>query len=384
MFSQQNFTAEDNFSHFHLLEKLHQLMSNRAIDDSALIGLLTAYVILILIGATGNGLVCLAVARKPQMRTARNVFIINLAISDLILCLFTMPFSLVEITLKFWPLGELTCKLVAALQATSIYVSTISITAIAMDRYKVILYPTQENCKPLNAVLTLTSIWLIALLLSTPLFLYREVEHVNVSLPLLDSVDYCLENWPYSYGRPLYSMFSMLFQYVLPIVIVSVAYARICRKLRYRLIAKGTKLQEKQERDKQRMKKTNILLISIALIFGISWLPLNILNLVTDLCYPFPNSSVFRIVFACCHMAGMSSACSNPLLYGWLNDNFRKEFKDIFRSCCPLDSSPKIGKKCFGNDKTESVVLYTKTPPTIVNHVVETRSNHTSAVVRIL
>jgi hypothetical protein len=26
----------------------------------------------------------------------------------------------------------------------------------------------------------------------------------------------------------------------------------------------------------------------------------------------------------------MSSACSNPLLYGWLNQNFRQEFKELF------------------------------------------------------
>lgn len=28
-------------------------------------------------------------------------------------------------------------------------------------------------------------------------------------------------------------------------------------------------------------------------------------------------------------MMGMSSACSNPILYGCLNENFWKEFKDI-------------------------------------------------------
>ncbi|RWS29867.1 neuropeptide F receptor-like protein [Leptotrombidium deliense] len=44
---------------------------------------------------------------------------------------------------------------------------------------------------------------------------------------------------------------------------------------------------------------------------------------------------MFRVLFACCHLVGMSSACSNPLLYGFLNDNFRKEFKDIFLRCCP-------------------------------------------------
>lgn len=43
----------------------------------------------------------------------------------------------------------------------------------------------------------------------------------------------------------------------------------------------------------------------------------------------------FRVMFAFCHMCGMSSACSNPFLYGWLNDNFRKEFQEILSGCFP-------------------------------------------------
>ena len=34
-------------------------------------------------------------------------------------------------------------------------------------------------------------------------------------------------------------------------------------------------------------------------------------------------------------MVGMSSACSNPMLYGWLNGNFRKEFFEMFACMCP-------------------------------------------------
>ena len=89
-----------------MMRKLEQFTHNKAIDDTSLITLLIFYAILIVFGVTGNGLVCAAVARKPSMRTGRNVYIINLAISDLLLCLFTMPFSLVEIALKFWPLGK--------------------------------------------------------------------------------------------------------------------------------------------------------------------------------------------------------------------------------------------------------------------------------------
>lgn len=350
-------TRNDTENLTNLIKRLQPYMSNRAVDDTALIVLLIAYVVLIITGALGNGLVCMAVARKPAMRTARNVFIINLAISDLILCLFTMPFSLVEIMMKFWPLGTFTCKLVAGLQATSIFVSTISITAIALDRYHVIVYPTQDSCHPLRVILTLSCIWLIALLLATPLFLFKTVVHISVNLPWLKSVNYCIERWPIDHGRGFYSVFSMVFQYLLPILIVSIAYARICRKLTTRMGTKGTKLKEKQARDKKRVKKTNTLLISIALIFGISWLPLNILNVVADFFDPLDDGT-FRIVFACCHMAGMSSACSNPLLYGWLNENFRKEFKEIFAACFRPSSSKKPNGM---NEKTESIVLNAKT-----------------------
>lgn len=310
-------------------------MNNRAIDENWLIGLVIAYVILIIAGAIGNGLVCIAVARKPAMRTERNMLILNLAISDLFLCFFTIPFSLVEIAVRFWPLGVITCKLVAGLEATSIFVSTISITAIALDRYKVILYPNKQTCSPSQMLFKLISIWATALILSSPLLLFRHLKHLEFpNIPQLKYVDYCIEMWPMKHGRGYYSVFVMIFQYFFPIIILSVAYARVCQKIKSR-VARRKKMNQNVEKSKQiakRTHRTNILLISIAVIFGISWLPLNILNLVADFFYPhLPfDSNLFRITFAICHMIGMSSACSNPFLYGWLNTNFRNEFKELF------------------------------------------------------
>ena len=88
------------------MKMVNKFTQSKAIDDTSLIILTAAYAVLIIVGVTGNGLVCAAVARKPTMRTGRNVYIINLAVSDLLLCLITMPFSLVEISVKFWPLGK--------------------------------------------------------------------------------------------------------------------------------------------------------------------------------------------------------------------------------------------------------------------------------------
>lgn len=35
------------------------------------------------------------------------------------------------------------------------------------------------------------------------------------------------------------------------------------------------------------------------------------------------------VIYAVCHLLGMTSAVVNPFLYGWFNDNFRNEFKSI-------------------------------------------------------
>ena len=112
---------------------------NRKVEGWPLVLVVAVYGALIGVGAAGNSLVVLAVIRKAAMRTARNVFIINLAISDLVLCLATTPLTIVELLTQYWPLGEtpFLCKLVGTLQATNIFVSTISITAIALDRYQV-------------------------------------------------------------------------------------------------------------------------------------------------------------------------------------------------------------------------------------------------------
>ena len=90
-----------------ILEKTVQVMVEdwryQARVEPLVYGLLVAlYACMIIVGATGNLLVILVVVRNQAMRTARNVYIVNLAISDLMLCLITMPLTLVEILYMTW------------------------------------------------------------------------------------------------------------------------------------------------------------------------------------------------------------------------------------------------------------------------------------------
>lgn len=308
-----------------LLEKFSQ---NKKVDDPTRALLLTFYGILMVIGAVGNALVVISVVRKPVMRTARNMFIVNLAVSDALVCCVGTPLTLMELLTKHWPLPDWPslCKACGAIQAISIFVSTISITAIALDRYQLIVYPTRHGLQTMGALTTMVFIWITAFFLASPLYIFRSLKTHHLRLIGMNSLSFCIEDWPVHNGRALYSVFSLIFQYLLPVLVVVIAHVQIHRRLRGR---------------RRTTRKTPAILVAIAVTYVISWLPLNVFNLVADFSeQSFKDENTMTITYAVCHMFGMSSAVSNPLIYGWLNDNFRKEFEEIL-CCCKKRQTAK-------------------------------------------
>lgn len=123
-------------------EHIEKNSSNSTWLNCTLVGLTFVYILMICVGFTGNILVIIVVICNRTMRASpRNLFIFNLAISDLILCVVTQPLNIYRIisTHHGWQLGLPMCKLSSMVQATNVYVSSMSITAIALDRFRVSL-----------------------------------------------------------------------------------------------------------------------------------------------------------------------------------------------------------------------------------------------------
>jgi cholecystokinin-like receptor len=74
------------------------------------------YSVIFLLAVIGNSLVILTLVQSKRMRTITNLFLLNLAISDLFLGVFCMPFTLVGMLLRDFIFGELMCKLLPYLQ----------------------------------------------------------------------------------------------------------------------------------------------------------------------------------------------------------------------------------------------------------------------------
>ncbi|KAJ8285337.1 hypothetical protein GJAV_G00025690 [Gymnothorax javanicus] len=57
---------------------------------------IVSYLLIFVVCMVGNGVVCFIVLRSKNMRTVTNLFILNLAVSDILVGIFCMPTTLLD------------------------------------------------------------------------------------------------------------------------------------------------------------------------------------------------------------------------------------------------------------------------------------------------
>lgn len=215
------------------------------------------------------------------------------------------------------------CHLLPAAQGISIYISAFTLMAIAIDRYFVILYPFRPRMAVKTCALIIFFIWFSGSCLTFPYGWY-------MTLSKDGDLYFCQENWGSVASKYAFGFTTSTLQFVIPFGIISFCYIRVCLKLSERSQNRpGAPSARREELDRERTKKTNRMLIGMVIIFGFAWLPLNIHNLIQDFYEPAATWEHGPTFFLFAHAFAMSSACYNPFLYAWMNENFRKEFKQL-------------------------------------------------------
>ncbi|XP_009996503.1 PREDICTED: neuropeptide FF receptor 1 [Chaetura pelagica] len=303
-----------------------------------------AYTFIFLMCMVGNCLVCFIVVKNRQMRTVTNMFILNLAISDLLVGIFCMPTTLVDNLITGWPFDNAMCKMSGLVQGMSVSASVFTLVAIAVERFRCIVHPFRQKLTLRKALVTIAIIWLLALLIMCPaavtLTVTREEHHFmldtyNNSYPLYS----CWEAWPETGMRRIYTTVLFSHIYVGPLALIIVMYARIAFKL-FKSAAPARDQEEPEGRRVSRRKAKVInMLIIVALFFTLSWLPLWTLMLLTD--YGQLSQAQLHLltvyVFPFAHWLAFFNSSANPIIYGYFNENFRRGFQEAFRTpfCSP-------------------------------------------------
>lgn len=282
------------------------------------------YALVFLLGVTGNALVVFIVVRRRAMHTVFNVFLANLSVADVLICFLAVPFTPFSV-LHNWVLGDVLCHVVPMTLGVTVHVSTMTSTAIAVNRYVIVVHPYRQKMTPASSVILVASIWVLSVLVSLPLAVYQAVEWDE-----RDGSVACLEAWPSETSKQLFTVGSILLQYLVPCGVIVFCYVNVSVTLAARArttIGSGRTDRSRVDMELTRNRRTNRMLIAMVSIFALCWMPLNVFHVVNDYSDVILQWKHFYGAFLLAHLISMSSTVYNPFLYAWMNAGFREEFQ---------------------------------------------------------
>lgn len=306
-------------------------------DERFLIVIVSVYILIIVAAICGNLLVCLAISLNQRMRKTTNYFIFSLAISDLMTASFSMPFDVQALLQPLgWNNGEFACNFWAFIYLIAAPTSILNLMAVSMDRYQAISSPLRyyDKMRPKRALAIIATIWLYSLMFTIVGMVGWPFYENSVNAGM------CYFNI-----RPYYSVASSAVNFILPTVVMCAIYFKIYQIASahaHRIVQQevsavsvascsnedsGTMTSEKK-RIKRNIKAAKTIAIIVS-AFLICWMPLTLISAVGALCKEciMFNAEVFQSLLV---LAYVNSAL-NPILYSFLNREFREAFIKLFR-----------------------------------------------------
>ncbi|NXS51299.1 GPR34 protein, partial [Brachypteracias leptosomus] len=104
-------------------------------ENSLSLALIVFYSIIFVVGLVGNIIALFAFLCIHQKRNSIQVYLLNVAIADLLL-IFCLPFRILyHVTRNTWMFGLILCKIVGTLFYMNMYISIVLLGLISLDRY---------------------------------------------------------------------------------------------------------------------------------------------------------------------------------------------------------------------------------------------------------
>ncbi|XP_032664504.1 cholecystokinin receptor-like isoform X3 [Odontomachus brunneus] len=185
------------------------------------------YGIIFFLSIVGNSLVLITLARNRKMRTVTNVYLLNLAVSDLLLGVFCMPFTLLGQILKNFIFGLTMCKLIPYFQAVSVSVDVWTLVAISIERYFAICRPLKSRRwqTRFHAYKMIAIVWILSLTWNVPILVVSRLKSLH------GGRHKCREEWPSVGSERAFNLFLDGTLLLVPLLFMSLAYSLIAIKL---------------------------------------------------------------------------------------------------------------------------------------------------------
>ncbi|XP_068684834.1 QRFP-like peptide receptor [Montipora foliosa] len=244
------------------------------------IGATVAYCLISVVSLVGNSCIGIIVYKTKTLRKPINIFVVNMAMSDLLVPLIYIPKQVAELYLNFWlksgVLGNALCKLIPFIYVVSFIVSVQSLVLISVGRFGTVVFPLRSPLiSTKRCPLFILASWIVATAAMSPnLFSYRlEKRNGEVS---------CVFNWEEAFGVSVSDTDVALAYYIgfvfTPIIVLILIYSVILFNLK---LQKSPGQQSTDAIIQRKKRNTNVLKLAIAIVLGLVFckLPLTIVYL---------------------------------------------------------------------------------------------------------
>ena len=277
---------------------------------------------------TGNTLVCLSVYRNTRLRTTTNLYIVALAVSDLLSAVFVMPLATGVLISGRWPFGETVCQMQAFFTAFVVYVTPVTMGLTALNRY-VRICKTDRQFKRVfsqrNSCIFLMSAWAIVAL--------------HILIPRLAGLQEsrfvpgyatCLNETISKPGRIASYFVAIGLFVILPLSVTIFGYRKVFKKIREHNMGTAQAFQSQPGHTAVSSHEIRISrsLLIIVFAFMLCWTPAWIITILTRL--RVVENMPRNVELLCAFCLNLSNAI-NPFIYAGMNPMFRNEFRSILR-----------------------------------------------------
>ncbi|XP_027000910.1 chemokine XC receptor 1-like [Tachysurus fulvidraco] len=271
--------------------------------------------IVVLLSLIGNILVLVTLAYYENLKSLTNIFILNLALSDL---LFTvgLPFWACYY-IWGWTLGDVACKTVSFVFFAGFYSSITFLMMMTIQRYMAVVHPLSDWEKRQGMELIPVLGWLVGIGIAVPAPIFSSV----MSDPADDSQLYCEYNSNTVELRLIYLQ-NVIF--VFAFSVMGFCYTRILQTI------VNTRARKKH--------RTIKLIFCIVVVFFFGWAPYNLvifLQTFTTLNVEyFTDCEVTNYLDYAenvCKLLAFSHCCLNPVFYVFVAVKFRNYLKEILQ-----------------------------------------------------
>ncbi|XP_016020052.2 melatonin-related receptor [Rousettus aegyptiacus] len=276
-------------------------------------------VVTIMVDLVGNFMVVLAVLRNKKLRNSGNIFVASLSLADMLVAIYPYPLMLYAMAVGGWDLSQVQCQLIGFITGLSVVGSIFNIMAIAINRYCYICHSLQYEriFSMRNTLIFLILTWIMTILAVLP--------NVYVGTIEFDPRTYtCIFNY---LNNPVFAVTIVSVHFILPLIIVGFCYVKIWIKVLAARDSAG------QNPDNQLAEVRNFLtMFVIFLLFAVCWCPLNVLTVLASVSAKEIASRIPNWLYLAAYFIAYLNSCLNAVIYGFLNENFRREYMTVFHA----------------------------------------------------